>query len=174
MAQSSWAAEYQKRNVYKSAEARSSRRCRWGDPQRRPNRPFWPRRLSPLSDVRSVPGQDPLATKDEIAHLLTKLGLKASVELYHFRPGYEAKNIERLAETVRRAHRAHFGSEPPAAHVETSSMWRDLNVFNELGIPALTYGPRSISHSFKRALTIDSLYQAACLYARIAIDLCNQ
>jgi acetylornithine deacetylase/succinyl-diaminopimelate desuccinylase-like protein len=75
---------------------------------------------------------------------------------------------------VRRAHRAHFGSEPPAAHVETSSMWRDLNVFNELGIPALTYGPRSTSHSFKRALTIDSLYQAACLYARIAVDLCNQ
>jgi hypothetical protein len=53
-------------------------------------------------------------------------------------------------------------------------MWRDLNVFNELGIPALTYGPRSTSHSFKRALTIDSLYQAACLHARVAVDLCNQ
>jgi acetylornithine deacetylase/succinyl-diaminopimelate desuccinylase-like protein len=171
-----WAAEYQKKNMYKSAGGTIVPKVqvgaiRSGDP----NRPILAPQVCHLYlDVRSVPGQDPLATKDEIAHLLIKLGLNASVELYHFRPGYEAKNIERLAETVRRAHRAHFGSEPPAAHVETSSMWRDPNVFNELGIPALTYGPRSTSHSFKRALTIDSLYQAACLYARIAVDLCNQ
>ena len=53
-------------------------------------------------------------------------------------------------------------------------MWRDLNVFNEVGIPALTYGPRAATHSYKRALTIDSLYQAARVYARTAVDLCNQ
>jgi acetylornithine deacetylase/succinyl-diaminopimelate desuccinylase-like protein len=53
-------------------------------------------------------------------------------------------------------------------------MWRDINPFNEVGIPALTYGPRSTIHSFKRALSIDSLYQAACTYARIAVDLCNE
>jgi hypothetical protein len=53
-------------------------------------------------------------------------------------------------------------------------MWRDLNVFNEVGIPALTYGPRSTTHSFKRALSIESMYQAACVYARTAVELCNQ
>jgi acetylornithine deacetylase/succinyl-diaminopimelate desuccinylase-like protein len=52
-------------------------------------------------------------------------------------------------------------------------MWRDLNVFNEVGIPALTYGPRSTTHSFKRALSIESMYQAACVYARTAVELCN-
>ena len=33
------------------------------------------------------------------------------------------------------------GGEPPAAPVPTSSMWRDLNCFNEMRIPSLTYGP---------------------------------
>jgi len=75
---------------------------------------------------------------------------------------------------VRRAHRTHFGEDPPAPQVETSSMWRDINAFNEVGISALTYGPRSTTHSFKRALSIDSLYQAACVYARIAVEVCNE
>src|SRR5690606_3900941 len=48
------------------------------------------------------------------------------------------------------------------------------NVFNEVGIPALTYGPRSAVHSHKRALSIESLYQAACVYARVAVDICSQ
>ena len=52
--------------------------------------------------------------------------------------------------------------------------WRDINIYNELGIPALTYGPRAANHVFKRALSIESLYQAAGVYARIAIDLCSK
>jgi hypothetical protein len=106
--------------------------------------------------------------------VLSDIGLAHTIELYHFRPGYEARNIDRLAQAVRRAHSGNFGTEPPEPFVETSSMWRDLNVFNELGIPALTCGPRAVTHSYKRALTIDSLYQAARVYARTAIDLCNQ
>jgi len=53
-------------------------------------------------------------------------------------------------------------------------MWRDVNIFNEVGIPAITYGPRSESHSEKRSFKIESLYQAACVYARLIVDLCNQ
>jgi acetylornithine deacetylase/succinyl-diaminopimelate desuccinylase-like protein len=171
-----WADGYQKNNVYKSAGGTIVPKVqvgaiRSGDPHR-PN--LAPQVCELYLDVRSVPGQDPLVTKQQISRALSDIGLNHTIELYHFRPGYEAKNIDRLAEAVRRSHRANFNAEPPAAHVETSSMWRDLNVFNELGIPALTYGPRSTSHSYKRALTIDSLYQAACVYARIAIDLCNQ
>ena len=102
-------------------------------------------------------------------------GVPAShIELYHFRRGYEAKNIERLADSVRRAHVANFGSEPKPAFTPTSSMWRDINVFNEVGIPALTYGPRSERHQFKRALKIEALLQAARVYARVALDICNQ
>jgi acetylornithine deacetylase/succinyl-diaminopimelate desuccinylase-like protein len=156
--------------------ARSSRKrkvgaIRSGDP----HRPYFAPQVCALYlDVRSVPGQDPLATKAEISQVLSDIGLAHEIDLYHFRPGYEARNIDRLEQAVRRAHSANFGAEPPEPFVETSSMWRDLNVFNEVGISALTYGPRAAIHSYKRALTIDSLYQAARVYARTAVDLCNQ
>jgi hypothetical protein len=96
------------------------------------------------------------------------------IELYHFRRGYEAKNVDRLKEAVLKAHMDTFGTKPPPPNPATCSMWRDVNIFNELGIPALTYGPRSDRHSHKRAFAIDALYQASCVYARTIVDLCNQ
>jgi hypothetical protein len=53
-------------------------------------------------------------------------------------------------------------------------MWRDINPFNEIGMPAITYGPRSTRHSYRRSFTIDALYKASCVYARVIADLCNQ
>jgi acetylornithine deacetylase/succinyl-diaminopimelate desuccinylase-like protein len=171
-----WAADYQKRNVYRSPGGTVVPKVqiggiRGGSAQR----PILAPQICHLYiDVRSVPGQDPLATKAELSKAVSDIGLTNTVELYSFRPGFEAKNIDRFAEAVRRAHRATFGEDPRPAQVETSSMWRDINAFNEVGIPALTYGPRSASHSFKRALSIDSLHQAACAYARIAVEVCSE
>jgi acetylornithine deacetylase/succinyl-diaminopimelate desuccinylase-like protein len=171
-----WAADYQQRNVFRSPGGTVVPKMqigaiRSGDP----NKPTRSPQICVMHlDVRSVPGQDALRTRDEIGQVLRDIGLDAEVELYHFRPGYEAKNIDRLVQAVGRAHRATFGEEPKPAQIETSSMWRDLNVFNEVGIPSLTYGPRNASHSFKRALSIEVLYQAACAYARTAVELCNE
>jgi hypothetical protein len=51
-------------------------------------------------------------------------------------------------------------------------MWRDVLIFNEMGIPAITYGP---PRSFRRqAMDIDDLLRAANVYARIAIGVCNR
>jgi len=171
-----WAAEYQKKHVYVSPGGTVVPKMqigaiRGGDP----NRPLFSSQVCELSlDVRSVPNQDPLKTRAEIGAVLAGIGLKSSVELFSFRPGFEAKNIDRLAEAVRRAHRAIFDEEPQPAPVETSSMWRDINAFNEVGIPALTYGPRSRAIAGRRALSIESLHQAALAYARIAVDICSQ
>lgn len=171
-----WASRYQTQNTYVSPGGTVVPKAqigaiRGGDP----NRPLFSTQLCELSlDVRSVPGQDPLRTRQEIRDVLTAAGLNASVELFSYRPAFEARNIARLADAARRAHRAVFAEEPQSAPVETSSMWRDINVFNEIGIPAMTYGPRSRSLGGKRALPIESLYQAALLYARIAVDLCSQ
>jgi acetylornithine deacetylase/succinyl-diaminopimelate desuccinylase-like protein len=156
-----WAAEYQKRNVYKSAGGTIVPKVQVGAVRSGDiYRPYLAPQVCHLYlDVRSVPGQDPLATREELKQVLRGVGLEAAVELYHFRPGYEAKNIDRLANAVTTAHRATFNEEKTRpAQDETSSMWRDLNDFNELGIPALTYGPRSTTHSFKRALSIESMY----------------
>jgi acetylornithine deacetylase/succinyl-diaminopimelate desuccinylase-like protein len=172
-----WAADYQRRYTYESPGGTVVPKVqvgamRGGDP----TRPILCPQVSSLYlDVRTVPGQDPLAVREEIRAALATAGVPAShIELYHFRRGYEAKNIERLADSVRRSHVATFGSDPKPAFTATSSMWRDINIFNEVGIPALTYGPRSERHSFKRSIKIESLYQAACVYARVAMDLCNQ
>jgi acetylornithine deacetylase/succinyl-diaminopimelate desuccinylase-like protein len=171
-----WAADYQQRNVFRSPGGTIVPKAqiggiRAGDP----NRPILAPQIAALYvDVRAVPGQDPLSTAAEIAKVLSGIGLDATVELFSFRRGYEARNIERLADSVMRAHRATFGAEPKPPNVEASSLWRDINIYNELGIPALTYGPRAAAHAYKRALPSESLYQAACAYARTAIDLCNQ
>lgn len=171
-----WAALYQARNVYRSPGGIIVPKVQIGAIRAGDlNRPTRAPQLCELYlDVRSVPGQDPLLTRDDIRGVLREAGLNPDVTLYHFRPGYEAKHIDRLVDAVGRAHRATFREEPKPPQTETTSMWRDLNVFNELGIPALTYGPRGAAHSHKRALTADVLYQAACAYTRIAVELCNE
>jgi acetylornithine deacetylase/succinyl-diaminopimelate desuccinylase-like protein len=171
-----WAAKYQRENIFRSAGGTIVPKAqiggiRGGDP----TRPILAPQLTALYiDVRAVPNQDPLRTRDEIRAALEGIGLDAVVELYSFRRGYEAQNIDRLAHSVRRSHVATFGVEPGPANVETSSLWRDINIYNELGIPALTYGPRAATHAYKRALPAEAIYQAACAYARIAVDLCDQ
>lgn len=125
--------------------------------------------------VFTVPGQDPLELRDEIAAALTAAGTPASdIELYFFRRGYEAEGADRLIASVAQAHRETFGSDPPPPNPATCSMWRDINIFNEVGIPAITYGPRSERHSFRRSFTVEALYQASCVYARTILDICVQ
>jgi acetylornithine deacetylase/succinyl-diaminopimelate desuccinylase-like protein len=171
-----WAAEYQKKNFYRSPGGNVVPKAQFGGIRSGDgHRPFLCPQLCDLYlHVHLVPGQDPLALKEEISDVVSGIGLKNTVEIYSFRPGYEAKNIDRFVNAVTRAHRATFKEDPPLPQVETSSMWRDLNVWNELGIPAMTYGPRATTHQFQRALTVESLYQAACVYARIAIEVCSE
>lgn len=171
-----WAAEYEEKNIYVCEGGTVVPKVqiggiRSGDA----TRPFLAPQLCHLYlDVRSVPGQDALKTRDEIAGLLEQGGFDASVELYVYRPGYESKNVGPLVEAVRAGHLAVVGSEPPIPPAATCSMWRDSNVFAELGMPVINYGPRSASHAYKRALTIESLYQAACVYARTAVAICSR
>ncbi len=123
----------------------------------------------------TVPGQDPLVLKDEIADALHEAGVPpADVELYLFRCGHEAQHVERLRDALLGAHVATFGTPPPPAPSPTCSMWRDVNIWNEVGIPAMTYGPRAATHMYRRAFPIEALYQAACVYARLITDVCNQ
>jgi len=53
-------------------------------------------------------------------------------------------------------------------------MWRDTNAFNELGIPAVSYAPRAQSHATTKSFQVKDLTDAALVYARMAMDLCNQ
>ncbi len=170
-----WADNYERRNVLRSPGGEVRPKVQIGAIRSgEPTRPIMSPQLCYLYlDVRTLPGANPLDLRDEIGAALAATGIDHEIELYLFRCGYEAKGVGPLVAAVSEAHRAVVGSDPPPVSGPTASMWRDSNVFAELGIPVVNYGPRSASHAFKRALTTESLYQAACVYARTALAICG-
>lgn len=140
--------------------------------------PYNPARTSEVCvayvDTRLTPGQDVLAVKAELEKLVEAVGGDGEVEIFNFRRGYEAQNIDRLAGAVRNAHRQVVGGELKPVVGPECSMWRDINVFNEVGIPSATYGPTTGAGEGKYSLHLDSLHKAAQIYAMVAVEVCNQ
>ena len=125
-------------------------------------------------NTRILPGASPLDIKAELEGLLGRVGVEGDVELIQYRPGFEVKGADVLIDTVKRCHAQTFPNPPAIVADAVTSMWRDINAFNELGIPAISYAPRSSSHSAKKSFKIADLVDASRVYARIAMDLCNQ
>jgi acetylornithine deacetylase/succinyl-diaminopimelate desuccinylase-like protein len=171
-----WAYEYQQANTYESQYGRivpkaSINAIRSGYPF---NVTSAPQLCSFYVDTRILPGANPLDLREALRGVLAEVGVEGTVELYLYRPGYEVKGAERFVETVRRCHDQVFDSPPQIVADPVTSMWRDTNAFNELGIPAISYAPRSVSHAAKKSFKVKDLQDAARVYARIAMDLCNQ
>lgn len=124
-------------------------------------------------DLRTAPDQSPTATVDEVRELLEAAGVEGEVELFLHRPGHEARGVEPLAEAVRAAHRHVFGSDPGVPNPPTTSMWRDTNVWNELGVPAAMYGPGAGSGGGGVSVNVDDLHKASLVYAGTALELCG-
>lgn len=124
-------------------------------------------------DLRTAPDQSPTATVHEVRELLEAAGVEGEVELYLHRPGHEARGVEPLADAVRVAHRHVFGSEPGLPSAPTTSMWRDTNVWNELGVPAAMYGPGPGSGGGGVSVDVGDLHKAALVYAGTALELCK-
>lgn len=125
-------------------------------------------------DTRILPGANPIDLREELRDVLRRAGIDGTVELFLYRPGFQAVGAERLVDTVRRCHDQVFDTPPTVVGDPVTSMWRDTNAFNELGIPAISYAPRSTSHAARKALKVKDLTNAAIVYARIAMDLCTQ
>ena len=124
-------------------------------------------------DVRLVPDQDPLAVKDELVELLDTTGIEGDVELFVYRRSYPAgEKVTPLLESLRRAHDSVHDFELELAPPYISSMWRDLSIFNEMGIPSITYGPPRRFESL--SMTVDDLVATAEVYAALAADLCGR
>jgi len=123
-------------------------------------------------DIRTVPGQDGGAIRHELRALLDELGLEGSVEQFVDRPGYEAHGIEPLSDAIDEAHRYEFDDDVQIATPPECSMWRDHNVFNEAGIPALTYGPPGVAGAGTFAVRKEDLLRASRVYALTALSMC--
>lgn len=171
-----WAYEYEQRNTYKGESGTiipkaSVNAVRSGYPF---NLTSTPQLCSFYVDTRILPGSSPLDVRDDLKALLAKVGVSGDVELFLYRPGFEAKGIQPLVDTVKRCHAQVFPTPPQTVSPSVSSMWRDANAFNELGIPALSYAPRSATHASSKSFKIEDLVNASIVYARIAMDMCNQ
>jgi acetylornithine deacetylase/succinyl-diaminopimelate desuccinylase-like protein len=125
-------------------------------------------------DVRLTPEQTAMQVQAELKAELAKLDVPTEVECTLYRRGYEAQGVEPLLDAVQGAHRAELGTDPGEVYPPLSSMWRDTNPFNELAIPAVTYGPAAGVGGGRFWTGVDDFVRAARLYARIALDLCNR
>ncbi len=128
-------------------------------------------------DVYILPGKNPRDIKREIEHVTRGLGLDCEATVYQYSRGYVAENAEPLIDALTKSHRYVFGSDPPKPASPELSMWRDVNVFNEVGIPSVCYGPprqkELISGWQDRAMRISDLVRATSVYALTMMNLCG-
>lgn len=127
-------------------------------------------------DVRTTPVQNPVDIQLALRRLLNDCGLAGEVELYVYRAAFEAQaqQVEPLTSAIKQAHGAVVGGTPGVAAPGFSSMWRDINCFNEMRIPSVTYGPGVSVGGGNFSMPIETLLTGAKLYALTALDLCNQ
>lgn len=126
-------------------------------------------------DVRIPPPLSFIDVERELTQVVLSQGFPCEVEMYMARKGYEGKNVEPLVEAVRSAHQAIRGKDCPAVTTPEISMWRDVNVFNEVGIPSATFGfPRRVEAGLnEKFVGIDDLTDCAKMYALLAMDICG-
>jgi acetylornithine deacetylase/succinyl-diaminopimelate desuccinylase-like protein len=171
-----WAYDYQVRNTYEGELGRivpkaSVNAIRSGYPYSLTSAP---QIAAFYVDTRILPGANPIDVRSELRALLAGVGVEGTVDLILYRPGFEVSGAEPLIEAVRRSHALTFPDPPMIVADPVTSMWRDTNAFLELGIPAISYAPRSKSHATTKSFKVADLVDAARVYARIAMDLCNQ
>lgn len=137
--------------------------------------PWRPNRSSPYCalyvDVRTVPGEDPAEVTRSLRQAVNAVGVDAEVELIMSKEGALGVGIEPLATAICEAHQEVRGQLPPApAEPAVVSMWRDTNVFNKAGIPAINFGPgRGRADVQGRGyLQLDDLVDTAKMYALVA------
>jgi len=173
-----WAVDYEQRNSYRSTTGMVVPKASVG--AIRGGLPYKPIETAGVCalylDVRIPPHVEPLEPIHELRRLIEELRLEAVLEPYLFRRGYEGKNIDILQDAIVKAHQRFFPEPPGEPDPPVSSMWRDVNVFNEVGIPAVTYGPPLglSSEGWKYFIKTEDVIRSAELYALIALDICDR
>jgi acetylornithine deacetylase/succinyl-diaminopimelate desuccinylase-like protein len=172
-----WAIKYEQREcletsggvIIPKSQIISMRGGRWGDVDSSS--------CSIYLDVWLAPGANPRAIKKEIEDLIRKLKVECEITVYQWGRGYIAKNAGPMINAIKVAHRYVLGSEPVIPPSPVLSMWRDMNVFNEVGIPSVCYGAARQKEPFtdsqNRAMKISDLVAATKVYALVAISLCG-
>ena len=122
------------------------------------------------------PLMEPEQLLAELKAFLDKQGMELDIQMYMFMRGYVGKNIEPLKQAIEKAHNSIFDNKPKPVSSPVTSMWRDINIFNGAGIPAITYGPGTgVGSSGERIphFTIEDLVNAAKVYALTGLFVCG-
>jgi acetylornithine deacetylase/succinyl-diaminopimelate desuccinylase-like protein len=130
-------------------------------------------------DVRITPAQKPEEVRRELNNVLAGLQIPFDLELYTYRRAYDgvrgsgsAGDNGKLLSAIRSAHQAIFNCQPEWCQPQHTSMWRDINVFHEAGIPGVMYGPGISLFGGLSAIKAQELIRAARLYTWIALETC--
>lgn len=138
----------------------------------RPN--YFPGVCSLYLDVRTPPGLRPVTVQHEVEQVLRQTGLEYDMEVYKSLLGHEGKDVQPLVESLRQVHRQLFQRELQTEEAQRASIWTDTNVYNEIGIPAIKFGPRGKRIHRYEELAIEDMVKAAQVYALVALDICSR
>ncbi len=141
--------------------------------------PWRPNRSSPYCalyvDVRIKPGEDPLTFVADLSSELSSAGIEAEVTLIMARAGADGRQqVGPLLDAVRSSHELVRGVPlPEQAESPVVSMWRDNNILNNNGIPAMNFGPSRGRAAVQGTgyMEIDNLVDGTKMYALTALQL---
>ena len=139
----------------------------------RPN--YFPGVCSIYVDVRMPPQVRPVQIQHELEKTLNATGLDYQMDIYKSLLGHEGKNVEPLVQSAEESFQYLFGEKIKYEAPDRASIWTDTNVYNELGIPAIKIGPRGRRIGPRNEeIEINTMVNAAKLYALIALDICTR
>lgn len=128
-------------------------------------------------DVRVPPDMNPIMVKHDLENLLRKLPFNLEIEMFRSQMGYEGKGLgtDYLHSTLENCYERVFQAKSPAAPVGVSSMWTDTNLYWEVGIPAIKWGPcEIIKYPDRRTAEIDGYLKATKVYSLVALEICGE
>lgn len=139
-------------------------------------KPNWRPALSNVYvDVRIPPNRTPLDVKRELEAVVKATGLADEVFMFLSHVGYVSPSgYEEIARAVKASHREVVGGPTNPPRQADTSMWNDSNVFWQVGMPGIKYGPpRPAGPKYPESMNIDDLMAAAKVYALTCLDLCG-
>jgi len=139
----------------------------------RPN--YFPGVCSVYVDVRIPPHLRPVQVQHEVEQALAPLGIAYELEMYKSLLGHEGRGVEPLVDVMESVHQYLFGGPLKPEVPQRSSIWTDTNIYNEIGIPAVKFGPRGRRIGPRaEELAIDDMVKAAQVYALTALEICQR
>lgn len=171
-----WAERFEEERIYQSATGPILPKVNVGAIEGgapyRPN--YFPGVCSIYLDIRIPPGLRPVTVQNEVEQVLRGTGIEYDLEVYKSLLGHEGQGVEPLVQSLERSHEYLFHRKLETEESARASIWTDTNVYNELGIPCVKFGPRGKRIHRYEELSIDTMVKAAQVYALVALDICNQ